>query len=143
MLLKACEYGIRALVYIVSETEEDGKRVDIKKMSSEIDSPHHFTAKILQQLTKAKIISSLKGPNGGFYANEKTGDFSLMDVITVMGGEEMFSSCLLGLHECSEQEPCPLHEEYKVIRGSMNELFKNTSLRSLTTGLDKKLHFLK
>ena len=65
MFSKACEYAIRATIYIAVQSSQN-LRVGLKNISKEIDSPEPFTAKILQQLSKNNIIESIKGPPGGF-----------------------------------------------------------------------------
>jgi Rrf2 family transcriptional regulator, iron-sulfur cluster assembly transcription factor len=62
MFSKACEYGIRAVIYIWAQTKE-GKKLGVKDICKEIDAPEYFTAKILQSLARQSIISSSKGPN--------------------------------------------------------------------------------
>lgn len=59
MFSKSCEYAIRATIYIAKQTKQD-KRVGIKDIANAINSPNAFTGKILQQLSKAKIIESAK-----------------------------------------------------------------------------------
>ena len=65
MFSKACEYGIKATIFIAIKSCED-KRVNTKEISQEINSPAAFTAKILQALVRHKVIDSVKGPHGGF-----------------------------------------------------------------------------
>lgn len=77
MFSKACEYAIRAVIYI-SIRSIAGSKLSIKEIAKEIDSPLHFTAKILQTLSREGIISSIKGPNGGFYINQKQSPSPLM-----------------------------------------------------------------
>ncbi|WP_225974164.1 RrF2 family transcriptional regulator [Arachidicoccus ginsenosidivorans] len=68
---KTCEYAIRACIYIAQQSGED-KKVAIKEIAKGIDSPEHFIAKILQNLSKKGFINSVKGPNGGFYMDKRT-----------------------------------------------------------------------
>ncbi|MHC2993533.1 Rrf2 family transcriptional regulator, partial [Pontibacter sp. HJ8] len=69
MISKSCKYGIRAAVYIASKAGE-GVKLNVKAIAKEIDAPEAFTAKILQILNKHRIITSLKGPYGGFFIDE-------------------------------------------------------------------------
>lgn len=55
MFSKACEYAIRAALYIAVKSI-DGSKLGIKEIAKEIDSPAHFTAKILQTLSREGII---------------------------------------------------------------------------------------
>jgi AraC-like DNA-binding protein len=70
MFSKTCEYALRALIYIAQQSKNDS-RVGIKDISKSINSPEHFIAKILQDLSRKGFVQSVKGPNGGFYMDQK------------------------------------------------------------------------
>ena len=59
MFSKACEYGIRATLFIAQKSLQ-GERVRLKAIADEIDAPEAYTAKILQQLARNEIIQSLR-----------------------------------------------------------------------------------
>ena len=143
MFSKACEYGIRATIYIASQSK-NRNRVGIKEIASFIDSPAAFTAKILQQLVKSKVIDSVKGPHGGFEIQlDKLDKICLTDVVRAIDGNDLFSSCVLGLESCSEAFPCPVHGEFKVIRTELKSLMDGTRVSSLSENLVKGKSFLK
>lgn len=143
MFSKACEYGIRATIYIASQSKNK-KRVGIKEISEFIDSPSAFTAKILQTLVKNKIIHSIKGPNGGFeIPPDKIQSLRLTEIVRAIDGNEIFSKCVLGLDSCSEAFPCPVHGDFKVIRTELKALLDNTVISSLSENLVKGKSFLK
>lgn len=141
MFSKACEYGIRAVIFIVSKSKNGGK-VGIKDICKEIGAPEHFTAKILQNLSRMGMISSTKGPNGGFYIPEGK-DITLMEIVQVIDGNRLFTGCGLGITECSEIKPCPIHSDFKEIRDALQHMLETTSVSKLTESLDKGLVFLK
>src|SRR5690554_7558523 len=70
MFSKTCEYGIKAVLYIASQSLEN-KRVKIGDIVQNIDSPEAFTSKILGVLSKNEIISSQTGPNGGYEVKDE------------------------------------------------------------------------
>ena len=70
MLSNSSKYAIRAVLYLANNSSVE-KKLGSKKIAEEIDIPAPFLAKIFQVLSKANIISSTKGPNGGFYLTEK------------------------------------------------------------------------
>lgn len=79
MFSKACEYGIRAVLFIAKQSQRD-LRTNISEIAKAVNSPEPFTAKICQQLMRSGIILSKKGPNGGFYL-EKDSTLKLADII--------------------------------------------------------------
>ena len=143
MFSKACEYGIRAAIYIAGQSMQD-KRVSLKDISSEIDSPVAFTAKILQLLAKNKILKSVKGPNGGFeISSVRLKEIKLVEIVSAIDGDELFQGCGLGLKQCNEQKPCPVHHKFKAIRNNLKNMLENTSLDELSKGLSNGITFLK
>ena len=65
MFSKACEYAIKAIIYIAQQSHQQ-KRVNVKEVSKSVNAPEAFTAKILQQLCRENILESNRGKQGGF-----------------------------------------------------------------------------
>ena len=141
MFSKSCEYGIRAVIYIAAESSK-GRHAGITDIVKEINAPLHFTAKVLQNLSRVGLIESQKGPHGGFYLNKRK-EVMLIDVVKAIDGDDIFNGCGLGLSKCSETKPCPLHHYFKSIRDDLKQMLQTTSIRELALGLDKNLVFLK
>ena len=141
MFSKACEYGIRAVLFIAKESQQD-KRPNIAEISKAVDSPEPFTAKICQQLARAGIILSKKGPNGGFYL-KKDSNLKLIDIVVAIDGDAIFNGCCLGLAECSSLHPCPVHDQFQDVRGGLKTMCENTSVISLALALNEGDTFLK
>jgi Rrf2 family protein len=142
MLSKTCEYAIRAMIYIAQKST-NGNKVGIKEIALGIDSPVHFIAKILQDLSKRGLVQSLKGPNGGFYLDAANLKHSLADIVKVVDGDKIFSGCGLGLKQCSETHPCPIHNEFKKVRNDMHRMLEKAKLGEFTNRLNQELTFLK
>lgn len=124
---KTCEYAIRAVFYIAHKTV-DGGRVGIKDIAAGIDSPELYLAKILQDLSRKGLISSFKGPNGGFFLEQEALRKPLSDIVEAVDGDNLFYGCGLGLKQCSEINPCPLHNQFKDIRNSIHQLLSETTI---------------
>lgn len=124
---KTCEYAMRAVFYIAHRTI-DGSRVGIREIAEQVDSPESFLAKILQELSRKGLVQSVKGPNGGFYLDEKCLKRPLADIVTALDGEEIFNGCGMGLTHCSEANPCPLHKEFKKVRNQITQMLHNTTI---------------
>ena len=134
MFSKACEYAIRAALYIAAKSIE-GSKLGIQEIAKEIDSPAHFTAKILQTLSREGIISSVKGPNGGFYLDPKSKPIPLNAVVKAIDGDDILSSCSMGLKQCSDKFPCPIHHEIKSYKNRLRDVMKEKTLQQLSVEL--------
>ncbi len=142
MFSKTCEYAIRAMIFIAQKTRE-GDRIGIKDIARGIDSPEHFIAKILQELSRKGIVQSAKGPNGGFYLDNVSMNRSLADIVRAVDGDKIFQGCGLGLRQCSESRPCPIHHEFKKVRHGLFEMLNNSKVGAFTDALESSLAFLK
>lgn len=142
MFSKTCEYAIRALIFIAQKSK-DGSRVGIKDISAGIDSPEYFIAKILQDLSRKGFVQSAKGPNGGFYMEGKNLQQSVADIVREIDGDKLFTGCGLGLKECSEDHPCPIHNDFKHIRQEIKTMLEESRIQFFVENLDLKLTFLK
>ena len=142
MFSKACEYAIRAALYIAAKSV-DGSKLGIQEIAKEIDSPAHFTAKILQTLSREGIISSVKGPNGGFYLDPKSKPIPLNAIVKAIDGDDILSSCSMGLKQCSDKFPCPIHHEIKAYKDRLREVMKVKTLQALSVELAAGKTFLR
>jgi len=124
---KTCEYAIRAVLYIAHKSA-GGKRIGIKDIAAGIDSPELYLGKILQDLSRKGLINSVKGPNGGFYIEGESLSRPLSDIVEAVDGNGLFYGCALGLKQCSEINPCPLHHQFKAIRDEMKELLNQITI---------------
>ncbi|WP_435262584.1 RrF2 family transcriptional regulator [Tenacibaculum sp. nBUS_03] len=143
MFSKSCEYGLRAIIFIAQQSTQDIK-VSLSTISMAIDSPQAFTAKVLQQLTRNDIVKSIKGPYGGFIIeNSKMNTVKLSDVVKVLDGDSIFTSCGLGLKECNDKSPCPLHYQFVEVRDKLKSMLHNTTLLMLVNDMNVDTFFLK
>ncbi|CAA0175384.1 Rrf2 family transcriptional regulator [Tenacibaculum maritimum] len=128
MFSKSCEYGLRAAIYI-AEKSILKEKVGLKAIANAIGSPEAFTGKILQILTKNNIVTSVKGPYGGFFI--ETSDLKkiqLSTIVRVLDGEKIYKGCGLGLKQCNEKSPCPLHYKFIEIRERLRTMLEQNTL---------------
>jgi Rrf2 family transcriptional regulator, iron-sulfur cluster assembly transcription factor len=139
-LSKSCEYAIRAVMYVASSSVD--KKVGIIEIAEAIGSPMHFTGKILQILSRKKILASVKGPHGGFYIENDQAIF-LIDVIRAVDGNKLFTACAMGLENCSDTQPCPMHQHIKPIKSQLLIELSTRSIKEMVNDYDQNRYFLK
>jgi len=134
MLSNTCKYAVRALIYLGKYSEE-GTKIGIKKISSDLMIPTPFLGKILQNLVKQKILVSTKGPNGGFGLGKKTDQISLYDIVRIVDGDDFFRNCLIGMQPCATHEnnekPCPVHGRFGPIRAQLLLFYQETTIAGI------------
>src|SRR3990172_6230061 len=96
---RQCEYALQAVLYLALQPE--GVRTSIRDLSKRIQIPHHFLAKILQQLVYKGLLRSQKGPTGGFSLDRPAKAITLFNIVEAIDGVEFTTKCVLGFPECS------------------------------------------
>lgn len=143
MFSKACEYAIRATIYIADQSMKQNK-VGQKAIAKAISGPEAFTAKTLQKLTSNGVISSDKGPNGGFYLNAaQLNSVCLRQVVEAIDGNALLTACGLGLNKCNDKKPCPVHFQFKIIRDGLKEMLDTTTFKNLALKMNNGESYLK
>lgn len=143
MFSKACEYAIKATIYIAQQSHQS-RRVNVKEVAAAVNAPEAFTAKILQQLCRAEILSSIRGKQGGFVFDvARQREITVYDVVKLIDGEGIFVNCGLGLHTCSNENPCPVHHDFKPVRDNLVAMTQKYSFHDLAMHTEDGLVWLK
>lgn len=140
MLSKACEYAIKAMIFIESCSKTE-RKISLPEIAEAIGSPAAYTSKVLQQLRKNKFLNSTIGARGGFRIPKKR-SINLAEIIHAIDGD-IFNQCVLGLPTCSSKNPCPLHEKYREIKESQYKLMLESCLSKFSSQLQKSCTSLK
>lgn len=142
MLGKTTQYSIRSLVYIYLQNVK-GVKPGFREIAENIDSPKEFTAKVLQYITRAGIISSMKGRGGGFFFDDPEKPLKLIDIVNITEGQEFLHKCGFGLKSCDADNPCPMHEDYAKVRDVFSELLDNLTIQILAEKISQNKAVLK
>jgi len=129
MLSSASKYAINAVLYLAIESFED-KKIGAKEIAEAINIPTPFLAKLLQNLAKKNVISSAKGPKGGFYLTDENRNLKLITIVEHIDGLSKFNECVLGLKDCSGKKPCPVHFSIQPLKEKMFNELNNNSIAS-------------
>ncbi len=127
MLSNASKYAIRSVLYLAENSSAINK-YGAKQIAEELEIPVSFIAKILQQLAKSKVISSVKGPNGGFYTSASNLQNNVCSILGVIENEKIFEGCFLGLPRCSDENPCPIHHIVAPFKEALLDKFQNQTI---------------
>jgi len=138
------EYAIRALselVLMAQDAPTNGRRpgfVMLDKLTDQAGLPREFLAKIFRQLVEGGLLTSAKGPGGGFALAKPAHEINLLDVITVVDGGHQIDGCVVGLARCNDSVPCPQHDLFKPIRQRLRAYLSTTTLADTAASLKEK-----
>jgi len=129
ILSKACDYGLRAAVYVAARGED--RFVPIAEIAAALDVSFHFLTKTLQTLSQHKILTSSRGPKGGVALARPAAEITVEAVVLAIDGNDLFERCVLGLAYCGDDDPCPLHGQWRLVKQEIARIFRETSLSTL------------
>lgn len=134
---KTCEYAFRAVVEIALASSQ-GRRLTLTMIAKQTEAPEAFTAKVLQNLARAGILSSHRGPHGGFdLPPEKARQVTLRMVMQAIGEDVDRKACVMGLRQCGVDEPCPMHGQFEGMKNRMVQILESTCVDDVVRGLGK------
>lgn len=131
-----CEYAIRALTYLAGRPP--GRHASLAEIAGAQELPQPFLGKLLQDLVRAGMVKSARGPTGGYALAYPADEITLLDVKDAIEGTEDLERCAVGLDPCSDETPCPLHDAFKPLRQTIRHYLEETTLEDLSRGLARK-----
>lgn len=128
-ITRACDYAIRALLYMASKPE--GSTFMRSDLSQKSNVPDSFLGKILQNLAKSDILISERGKKGGFRLDKSPEEITVYDVIQAVEGDMQITDCIADDLYCSKSSYCKVHSMWVDIQNKLTGQLKNTSLQDL------------
>jgi Rrf2 family protein len=126
-LTKSCEYAMRIVIHLGG----DDRVITNSELSKRLSIPYHNLTKLIQQLSKAGIIRSLKGKNGGNRLRADWVKLSLKDIVEVIDGPTELSQCIQNDSFCDLTKDCKLKHSFSEIQIKINSLLDDVKLNSL------------
>ena len=129
VLSQTVEYALRAILHIAANAPEP---VRLPEIATAIHAPRRYLAKILGQLARAGVLSSTRGPAGGFRLAPQQDRASLSSIIAVFEEPERHR-CLLGHGVCGRNPSCTVHEKWAPIARTAADFFARTTIGELVS----------
>jgi Rrf2 family protein len=129
MLSKTGLHAVRAIVALARLP--DGDYGGAARIAQEIGAPQNYLGKLLKALAEDGLLESQKGLGGGFRLAREAHEISLLDVVEPIEHIRRWSGCILGRPECSDIEPCALHNRWKAVRDAYLRMLQRTTIAEL------------
>lgn len=129
MLSRSGIHAIRALMAL-SELEE-GRYAGSTAIAGRVEAPPNYLGKLLQTLAREGLVVSQKGRGGGWALGRSAADISLYDIVACVDDLERWKGCFLTRSECSDENPCHVHEGWAAVRDAALGFLEGTSLARL------------
>lgn len=127
-ITRETDYAIRCILYLSESTD---KVAIAGEIAEAMKIPKSFLAKILQKLTRAKIVQSFRGVKGGVKLAKKPEEISLLDVIETIEGDVGMNICAVNKRACDQSKECSVHPVWIEIRESVEGILKRYNFENL------------
>ena len=136
LVAKNIHYAVKSLLYIAHEAN---KIVPVSELANKLNMQRASLRRILQILSKHKILKSLKGRGGGFELNIQPNKVRIMDIVKIFRGKSNIIYCLLEKDVFHQLDDCLLMKEMKKIESKLCKALRTITIATLLKSLDRKL----
>ncbi|MEO8624471.1 MAG: Rrf2 family transcriptional regulator [bacterium] len=114
MLSRTAEYAVRAVIVLARHHGE--RAVSAEEIASILGAPRNYLSKTLNALARRGILTSARGPGGGFSLAIAPENLTIADVIDVFADSKPEGMrCLLADVPCDPAHPCSAHTRWTQI----------------------------
>ena len=132
LLSQTAEYALRAVIHLADRARgRPGEWVRVSEVAAATGVPQNYLSKTLNQLARAGILASTRGPAGGFRLAVPAGELTL-DRVTGVFADSHPARCLLGTGACGENPGCPVHGRWKPVATCVAAFFATTTIADVT-----------
>jgi Rrf2 family protein len=134
-LTKKADYGLMALKYLAEQAElaapNQHGAASAKAIAEAYHIPPQLLAKILQTLTRAGLLISTAGTNGGYALARSAADINAFEVIRAIDGPLFITSCITIHGTCDLHTHCTIKEPLRKVNDSIKELLSGILIADL------------
>jgi Rrf2 family iron-sulfur cluster assembly transcriptional regulator len=129
MLSSTSDYALRAILVLAQAT--DGRPLRAEEIARATGSPANYLAKTLNALAKAGLVTSARGPFGGFTLAVPAGELSLARIVDCFDEARPQTRCLLGSVPCDPRHPCAAHHRWTAVKNARRAALAETTVADL------------
>ena len=132
LLSKTTGYGIRSLAFLARQPKS--RLCGLQELAEGEKVPPVFLRKILGELRRHRLVTSLKGIHGGYAIAKPADEITLWDVFTILDSDPYWDRCVLTYAACSTDSPCVFCPMWQRQRQEFFSTLKNTTIADIARG---------
>ena len=120
-------YAITAMIDLAQN--QDGA-VSLKDISDRQSISLSYLEQLFCKLKNFKVVTSRRGPGGGYVLNKKSSEISLHEIITAVE-ENMDQTQCGGSMNCNKEKPCTTHNIWTGLNKIISDYMKNITIEDV------------
>ena len=133
MLNQSAEYALRATLYMAAQGSR--KAYKATALAEALGVPPNYLSKILHALVRTKVLTSERGPTGGYRLAVAPSRLPLERAISPFQELKHRGPCLLGDRACNHNDPCAAHQRWGQMTDVFMSFIRNTTLADMLVAL--------
>jgi Rrf2 family protein len=130
-LTRAADYAVRVMVHLATLPAHE--RALLPVLAEATGAPESFLSKVLQALSRARLISSQRGQSGGFEILPSGRQASMREVIEAIDGPLYLNVCLISERSCARERWCPAHPVWVRAQQAMMDVLSSVSIAEMAS----------
>lgn len=126
MLTLTSEYAIHAMLHLC-RLRDQGPCL-ARNIAAAGDIPPKYLSRVLRDLVRAGLLCSSRGAGGGFRLARRAEEISLEEIVSPFQPSRLRTKCPFGGRECSDEDPCALHERWMEVASALTRFLRETTL---------------
>jgi Rrf2 family protein len=126
MISQTAEYALRAIVFLADQ----GAARTTQEIAAATHVPASYLSKVMQSLSRARVVRSQRGLHGGFTLARSPEELSVWDVIDAVDPIQRIRTCPLGL-KSHGVKLCPLHRRLDDALALVESAFRESTVADL------------
>jgi len=130
-------YGVRAMFDLTMH--RSAGPISVKSISRRQGISINYLEQIFNQLGRAGLIQSIRGPGGGFILSRTPGEIKILDIIKALKEPTFPVACVddKDPDQCERIDTCVTRLLWKRLGERIREVLENTSLEDLLKETDQ------
>ncbi len=129
MLSQTAIHAVNAVQRLAQAGE--GEYLGAASLARSIGAPENYLGKLLAVLGEHGVLESRRGLGGGFRLARAAEEITVYEVVAPFDRLHAWKHCVLGLADCSDDDPCTLHHMWKNARESCLEMLQDSTVANL------------
>ncbi len=129
LLTRAADYAVRVMIHMAKLQE--GQRTSLPELATSVQAPQSFLSKVMQALTKAGLVRSWRGNDGGFEILDVGRKCSLREVVEAIDGPLFLNTCLVSGDACEREHLCPAHDVWERAQMAVMNILDGVSVTQM------------
>lgn len=131
MLTQKTRYALRSLLFLVEVGR--GEPVQLQQIAETQRIPRKYLELIMLDLKKAGLVTSTRGPKGGYQLTKSPKDVSFGEVVRAMEGPIALISCAsvnfyAPCGDCHDEASCAIRRAFLMVRARTIDVLNGISL---------------